>query len=294
MRAVSCARLNSPPRLRRTAFCIRPGPLPRRSRSRMSISTCRARPGITVYDIHGMLLALDEVAPGFQIDPSTLETLRPASLGLPEDDRAMKAHARYLADSGDWLFASTRIGQQGMMIDLIRHRSDGTRIVTPTVTAPRVAYLHDFGATERFAIMVLQAALLNSEGYLSGRASIAECLQWRPEQGNLILLIDLHTGRFRTLDAPASWVWRVANAYEHGRDVVMDFAGYDDPGHFLGCDAQLTAIVHGRDGVRGAPGTLRRHVFFFNAGAPTETILSDGNYEFPSTDGRMGGREHHR
>lgn len=72
----------------------------------------QSQAGITVYDIHGTLLALDEVAPGFQIDPSTLETLRPASMGLPEDDRAMKAHARYLADSGDWLSLQRVLGHK--------------------------------------------------------------------------------------------------------------------------------------------------------------------------------------
>jgi len=250
--------------------------------------------GITVYSVNGKLLVLDEVAPGFELDPATLETLRPASLGLPENDRALKAHARFLVESGDWLFVSTRTDASGTVIDLVRLKPDGTRIATPTVKAPRTAYLHDFGATERFAVVILQAAHLHGLRFLSGLASFAECLEWRPERGNIVLLIDLHSGACRTFEAPAAWVWHVANAYEHDNDLVMDFVGYDDPGHFLGRDAQLTAIMRGREGVNCAPGTLRRYVIRPESGRLTETILCDGNYEFPSVDGRSGGREHQR
>ena len=41
-------------------------------------------------------------------------------------------------------------------------------------------------------------------------------------------------------------------------------------------------VMRGQDGVRGAPGRL------------SETILLEGNYEFPSIDGRTGGAAHGR
>jgi all-trans-8'-apo-beta-carotenal 15,15'-oxygenase len=251
--------------------------------------------GVTTYEVNGTLLALDEggSSPGCEIDRDTLETLRPASLGLPDDDASPKPHAKRIAESGDWLFASTRYGRKGMQIDVVRHRRDGTRVATPTVMSPRVGYLHDFAATDRHAIFTLQAVRVHGLRFITGLASFTECLEWSPDLGNLVLVIDLATGAHQTFEAPAAWAWHMANAYEHGNDVVMDFVGYDDPGHFIGPDAQLAAIMQGEEGVNGAPGTIRRLVLS-PSGKLTETVMADGNFEFPQIDLRASGAAHER
>lgn len=82
----------------------------------------RSQAGVTAYKVNGRLLALDEVAPGFELDPDTLETLGPVGLGLPDGDTGPKAHARQIPANGDWIFTSTRMGKKGMLIDLVRRR----------------------------------------------------------------------------------------------------------------------------------------------------------------------------
>lgn len=254
----------------------------------------RSQAGVTTYEVNGTLYALDEVAPGFEIDRDTLETRRPASLGLPDQDAGPKAHARQLAGSGDWLFASTRLGAKGMLLDFVRHRADGTRTATPTVKAPRATYVHDFGATDRYAVVILHAVHIHALRFMAGLTSFAESLEWRPRQGNLVVLVDLVTGAAQTFEAPASWSWHVANAFERSGEVVLDFVGYDDPDHFLGRDAQLAAVMRAEDGVRGAAGLMRRYVLSPATGRLTETILSDGNFEFPSVDPRVSAKAHRR
>ena len=178
-----------------------------------------------------------------------------------------------------------------MRIDIVHHRRDGIRVATPTVISRSIGYLHDFAATDRHANFSLQAVRLHGLRFMAGLASFTECLDWGPELGNLVLLIDLATGAHRAFEAPSAWAWHMANAYEHGSDVIMDFVGYDDPGHFIGPDVQLAAIMHGEDGVHGAPGTIRRYVFSAD-GKLTETVLAAGNFEFPSIDGRASGAKH--
>lgn len=248
--------------------------------------------GVTIYETGGRLLALDEVAPGYELDPVTLATKAPAELGMPESDRGMKAHARRISGTGDWIFASTRMGRHGMFIDIVRHRADGTRIATPTVAAPRMTYVHDFVATERYALFILHAARVHGLRYMLGLAAFTECLEWQPEEGNLVVLIDLSNGQKKVFEAPAAWVWHFANGYESGSVFIADFVGYDVPGHFLGEHAQLAAIMQGEEGDPGSNGTLRRYTIDLDRGKLEETILNPGNFDFCSSDARLSGQAH--
>lgn len=250
--------------------------------------------GVTVQSVNGVLSASDEVAPRFEIDPVTLATRAPFPVGLPQQDDGLKAHTRHLAASGDTLFVSTRMGRDGMQIDFMRHRRDGTRVATPTVHAPRMVYVHDFAATGRYAIVALQPAFVRALRFLAGFASFTDSLDWRPQAGNVVLLINLATGEARTYHAPAAWIWHFANAREEGDAVVVDFVGYDDPDHFLGHDAQLSAIMQGRRGIAGAPGLLRRQVLKRGVDRVEEAVVTPDNVEFPSVDGALGGGRHRR
>jgi carotenoid cleavage dioxygenase-like enzyme len=44
------------------------------------------------------------------------------------------------------------------------------------VAAPRMTLVHDFAATDRYAVVILQAAHIHGMRYMSGLASFAECL----------------------------------------------------------------------------------------------------------------------
>jgi all-trans-8'-apo-beta-carotenal 15,15'-oxygenase len=213
---------------------------------------------------------------------------------MPEADRGMKAHARRLAHSGDWIFAATRLGRDGMAIEIVRHRTDGTRVTTPSVAAPRMTYVHDFAATEQCAVFLLHAVAFAPLKFIVGLSSFAEALTWKPSLGNLLLTVDLATGATRCFEAPPSWCWHIANCFEHNDALVMDFVGYGDAGHFLGPRAQLAAIMQGRDGEFGQPGMLRRYVANRASGTLEETVLCPEAAEFCSTDPRTVGGPHAR
>src|SRR5690625_625504 len=253
----------------------------------------KSQAGITVTLFKNQLYALDEVAPAYRLDPQTLETLGTAHFHLPDKDQAIKAHTRYLPKSKSWLLASTRMGRHGMSIDFIRHYANGQFKKTPTVISPRMVYFHDFAATERFALVILQPAFIRPFKFLSGQISFKEALDWQPDKGNIILVIDLETGAQQKFTAPSAWVWHIANAYEYSNQLIMDFVGYDNPEHFLGPDAQLSAIIKGQAGNPGAPGTLRRYVINTHNGQLKQEIIATGSYEFPNIAPESSGQHHH-
>src|SRR5699024_12167689 len=104
-------------------------------------------------------------------------------------DKALKAHTRYLPQSKSWLLASTRMGRHGMTLDFIRRYSNEHYRRTPTVAAPRMVYLHDFAATERYAVVILQPAFFNPLTLFAGLSDFANSYQWRPVVGNCVLLV---------------------------------------------------------------------------------------------------------
>src|SRR5699024_12636486 len=97
----------------------------------------KSQAGITATLFNDELYALDEASPGYRIDAQTLETLGPATLHLPERDKALKAHTRYLLQSKSWLLASTRMSRDGMMIEVIRRYSNEHYRRIPTVAPLR-------------------------------------------------------------------------------------------------------------------------------------------------------------
>jgi all-trans-8'-apo-beta-carotenal 15,15'-oxygenase len=157
-----------------------------------------------------------------------------------------------------------------------------------------MTYLHDFGATERHAVFILHAVHFAPLKFLLGLSSFAECLAWKPALGNVLLVIDLATGAARTFEAPPSWCWHIANCFEQGNALVVDFIGYDDAGHFLGPNAELAAIMRGHAGVQGAPGLLRRYVADLATGRLEAQVLADDAVEFCSADPRHAGAPHRR
>lgn len=249
---------------------------------------------ITTYMVGDHLHALDEVAPVFELDPDSLRTRGPATLGLPHGDRFVKAHARRMAGSGDWVFVSAPMGRHGMQLHLLRQHADGRRTATPPVQAPRMVYFHDFAVTERHAIFILQPAYVRVLRFLAGWSTFRDCLQWRPDEGNRILVVNMDSGASQQFDAPACWVWHLGNAWESGSEIVLDFVGYDSAEQLLGPHAHMAALMDGQRGHTGGPGTLRRYVLNRANGTLSETLLASGNHEFPSIDPRTGARQHQK
>jgi all-trans-8'-apo-beta-carotenal 15,15'-oxygenase len=106
-------------------------------------------------------------------------------------------------------------------------------------------------------------------------------MQWRPAQGNLVLVIpregDATPLQFTT---EATWMWHTLNAYEHGDEIIVDFVGYDNPTHFLGEEALFSAIMVGRQG-QWTPGSVRRYRINLNTRSLRQEVLAAGHYEFP-------------
>ncbi len=239
----------------------------------------KSQAGVTTYQVNGRLFALDEIDPIYELDPETLETKSSVPSGMSAT-ASIKAHTKLDAKTGDWIVMGDEFGSS-MKIHAAIHHKDGSITTLPPVEAPRQVYTHDFFSTKNYLLVNLHPVKVGLASFLSGMSSFSDSLTWHPKDGNLLAVIPKNGSAAHFIDAPASWMWHAANAYEHGNTIVADFVGYEDPGHFIGEDPAFTAIMTGRRGDNGAPGFMHRYVINLETDTLREEIIARGGFEFP-------------
>lgn len=244
----------------------------------------KSQAGVTVVARNERLYAFDEVALPYGLDPETLETLEEEQVGAPDARASYKAHTKTDPRTGAWLLLGVEFGAR-MTLHLAEHGPDGSLLRSQRVNAPGTVYFHDWFATEQYVIVSLQPLRISLGRYLLGLGSFIDSLRWRPEQGNLLMIIDRSGARQPVLlSAPACFMWHALNAYEQGNTIVADFVGYDAPDHFIGDQAAFRAIMQGRTGLQGHAGTVRRYVIELSQKQVRQETISSEAHEFPMLD----------
>ncbi|RBP43358.1 all-trans-8'-apo-beta-carotenal 15,15'-oxygenase [Eoetvoesiella caeni] len=241
----------------------------------------KSQAGVTVVARPNCLYAFDEVDLPYGLDPATLETLGEQPVGAANVRASYKAHTKTDARTGDWLLLGVEFGRR-MTLHLAEHAPDGALLRSQRVAAPRSAYFHDWFATERYVIVSLQPLQPSLPLFLAGLKSFTDSMRWRPELGNLLMIID-RSGAQKPLllPAPACFMWHALNAYEQGNTIVADFVGYDTPDHFVGAQAAFRTLLQGRQGLQSSVGSVRRYVIDLSQKRVLEEVISAQSHEFP-------------
>ncbi len=253
----------------------------------------RSQAGVTVVRKGAELLAFDEVANPWSLDPETLETR--GEHAIADGPVSWKAHTRTEGADGTW----TLVGVEGDGFRVVVKDGGGRTLVDRREPSPYRTYIHDFFVTERFVVLHLHPIRYGAEGLLmlTGMTSVTGAMSWRPELGSELLIVpkDTHAPAWRA-EAPPSFMWHGFNAYEidgpNGRELMADFVGYDEPDHFLGDDPALFALMRGEPGVASSPGQIRRFRIDPAARSVREEIVIHANCEFPSVAADRVGRRH--
>ena len=254
--------------------------------------TIRNQAGVSVIRKHDRLYAFDESAEPYELDPDTLDTIGLSRLGLAKGTALYSAHSKTDGQTGEWLHFGLEYGRT-ITVHLTTFHPNGSLKSHRTVSLPRYAYIHDYFVSDRYLIFNVHPAEIAIFRFLLGSASLTGSMQWRPEQGNLVLVIpragDATAIEFTT---EATWMWHTLNAYEQGDEIIADFVGYDSPTHFLGNDPLFFAIMAGRRGMSTPPGSVRRYIINVKGRSIRQEILAEGHYEFPIVNPRHACHAH--
>nr|MBA2281421.1 carotenoid oxygenase family protein [Acidimicrobiia bacterium] len=190
---------------------------------------CTANAGVVHHD--GRLLALWSGARPYALDAETLATIGPESFGgrLRPWHPFSAAPVRDPA-TGDLWNVGVRPGLPAVA-RLYRCPAGAKAEVVARLAVPFAPASFAFGLTATTAVVVIPPAALPRfpVALALGRATALDVLEWRPDEGTLVLLVDRRTGAVRgRARTDAFMPTSLAQAYDDGDDVVVDLCAFPD------------------------------------------------------------------
>ena len=204
-------------------------------------------------------------------------TLREDLKGMP-----FQAHPRYDPDGTVW-----NVGLNGDKAVIWHLNADRSLKSADVVTLPRASYMHDFTATTRHIILVLQPWVFDNGGM-----PISSRFAWKPELGTQVLVIDkADLSRRRIFELPTFSYFHLGDAWE-------DSSGEDGSGTIrfdvaAGKDVAFAidgarVLVEQRGVVPGEHAVLK--LITLHADGRAELTASGVTAEFPKSDPRRAGQ----
>lgn len=237
--------------------------------------------GITVYPWRGKLYVFDECSLPYELDPVSLHTSGIARFGLPDGFTIYAAHAKFDPVTGEWVHFGVLYGPKPKLHITI-FGPDGSLRFHRMMPMPRNVYLHDWFVSQHHVVLSLHPMEISFWSVFLGRASLLDSLSWRPERGNLVIVLERRGAAAPLLlETEARFMWHSLNAFNDGEYIVADFVGYQNPDHFVGPDPVSSAVMQGRRGKNKYPGELRRYRIHMGSRKIREELLSVGGYEWP-------------
>ncbi|WP_374514023.1 carotenoid oxygenase family protein [Brevundimonas sp.] len=197
---------------------------------------------------------------------------------LRDDLKGMpfQAHPRFDPDGTIW-----NIGLWGDRMVVWRLNPDRGLGAAEIVELPRASYMHDFTATARSLVIVLQPWVFERQGM-----PYAAQFAWRPELGTQVLVLDkADLGRTRIFELPAFSYFHLGDAWEEADGTIrFDVAAGRDVDFAV---EGARVLVEGRGSVPGEPAQLA--MVTLHADGRAEMAGSGVTAEFPKSDPRRAG-----
>jgi len=230
---------------------------------------------ISVIPVGGELWALWEagsptVVNAGDLSTKGIKTLRPDLAHMP-----FLAHPRPDPGGDIW-----NLGVSGQKAVVWRVGRDGALRSASLVDLPMASYIHDFSATTRHLVVVLQPWVQdrNFQTY-------ADSMTWRPELGAKVLVLDkTDLSRRRVYDLPAFFAFHYGAAWEEA-DGTIRFDGCLTTDPSFAIETGRTII----NGIWSPEAAVTLTMFALHPDGRAVIEPTGVAAEFPRTDGRMSG-----
>jgi all-trans-8'-apo-beta-carotenal 15,15'-oxygenase len=173
---------------------------------------------VSVYPCAGRLLAFGEQGLPWELDPRTLETRGEHTFGGRLNAVSpFSAHPNLDPATGELFNFGISFAAERPTLTLYRFDRRGGLLYRRRQPLDLPASVHDFGLSQRHAVVYLAPYLMDVEGFLRGGATVMDSLTWQPERGSRLLVYDRESGNLRA-DVPigSRYCLHHVNAFEDG------------------------------------------------------------------------------
>lgn len=235
---------------------------------------------VNVARISEMMLALGETSMQIEFDPDTLN-----SLGVYQYEKKYKQHVTTVHPQFDSADESaynlvTRFGRVSHY-RMLRIDAGRQSHVIGEIKVTEPAYIHSFGMSERYLILVEFPFVVYPLKLLFQVKPFIENFKWKPKRGSRFFIMDRQTGELvKTIKTDAFFAFHHVNAFEQNGELVVDINAYEDA-------EVINAFYLNRlrDTNNRIPfGKLVRYRIDLTAGSVKKEALSDACIELPRFD----------
>lgn len=226
--------------------------------------------------VGGELLALWEQGSPYAMDPATLATKGPKTYRPDLAHMPFLAHPRVEPDGRVW-----NLGVGGKAALVWTLKADGSLDRAQMIPLPRASYIHDFTATARHLVIVLQPWIQDRKVM-----PFVDSMSWRPELGTQVLVVDKDDlSKRRLYDLPPFFVFHLGDAWEEADGEIRFDACIEQDAEFAAHGGrELVALRMPR-----MP-TTRLAMISLGADGRGRMEPTDIRAEFPKSDPRFAGQ----
>ena len=185
---------------------------------------------VSAYPFGERLLAFGEQGLPWELDPDTLETIGQFTFnGRLNDASPMAAHPKFDPETGEMFDFGIFFSAQTPRLYFYCFGHDGLRY-RKALSLPYSCSVHDFSLSKHYAIFYLSPYLLDIKSFLQGGLTVMDSLQWEPERGSRLVVLDRSNGEVViSLPCGNRYCLHLINSFEQDGCIYVDLLEFDEP-----------------------------------------------------------------
>ncbi len=185
---------------------------------------------VSVYPFAGRLLAFGEQGLPWELDAETLETRGQFNFnGRLNDASPFSAHPKFDPETGEMFNFGIFFSSQAPRLYFYCFGPEGLRY-RKAVSLEYSCSIHDFSLSRRYAVFYLSPYLMDAAGLQREGRTVMDSLQWQPELGSRLLVLERGTGEVAaSIPIGSRYCLHLINSFEDGNRLTVDVLEFDEP-----------------------------------------------------------------
>lgn len=184
---------------------------------------------VNITKIASKFVAMTETPLPVEFDPQTLKTIGVFSYDDKMDSTVTTAHPHHDFTKHELINYTTKISRSSSYNVYAISDGSSSRTLLGSMPVDNPAYMHSFGLTENYIILVEFPMVVKPLDLLLSGKPFIENFTWEPKRGTRFLIFDRKTGKLvGTPTGEPFFAFHHVNSFEKDDFIQVDVIAYDD------------------------------------------------------------------